>query len=93
MLLERGSQDSDVGIAVHGNVVDATLASVNRTQSNVKGVVVHTAAGVQQGSVDVEQIRVEAAPIKAFSHTSSVSDGEQARCRSLVERSRSSRFA
>ena len=53
------AKNTDIGIAVNGNVIDLQLASVRSAQGAVERVVVDAVATVEQRPVDVEQVGVE----------------------------------
>ena len=54
--LRRRAQNAGIGIAMDGNVFQATLDAKDITQGDAKGEVVNGVAAVEQGSVDIENV-------------------------------------
>src|SRR5579872_92969 len=62
--LEVGTEDSHIGIAMHGNAVETKLECEDFRDSAMKGVVVDGIATVEQRAVNVEEICVGRVPVK-----------------------------
>src|SRR5271165_1969817 len=64
MMRQRRAQDSDIGIAVYGDGIDAAIAAIDLAQGRMEGVVVDSAAYVRERAVEVEQIGIELTPVE-----------------------------